>query len=701
MAVLNIGSDRIHPIVRLDRFSYAYPGMENWVLQDISLSIGPGQCHLVQGPTGSGKSTLLMAMRGLLPEGRQSGRILNRLAAHGTAPSGCLGIVRQNPKTQLLYTSLGADVAFGMENHRVPPLEMPARVASALAEVGLDRPFSHPVDALSMGQQYRVCIAGLLVMDPMVLLLDEPMAQLDPTGRREMAALLQRLKLAGRAILICDHRPEAIAAVVDRFWRLDNTGRLNASDPPASRPARLRPVTTLANAGGTEPRPIDPAGTSIIHVSHVKLANGKTSLDLSDLSFSVRRGERLGIRGPNGSGKTTLIRALAGMVKASKGTLTVLGSPPTPATLRGRVAILYQDPRKQMFETTVFDEVAFAARRAGMPEDAVAGRVKDILSQLELTACAGLSPHLLSYGQTHLVGLAAVLAGNPELLLLDDPFAGLDERRAQLVVAAVNRQVAAHNTTVVWTSHDNGGLDGWGDRIVALPASPEDNPREGLPRLDTSGGGNGASDSLLRLNTGLMLGMCVLLSMLAFVARSAALLLALAAVNLLLTVTVCPRPLKMLRQGARLFFWQAVLVILLYGIRFGFANGLAPGVQVAGQLFMAFWPGMIFMTANSQARMVRAVSTLLPPRMAFVAATCLRFLPLLLGEMQTIREVQVYRGARLLTIDLKTPRHWPDWLHCLMVPTLIKTLSLAGDIATAAEARDFGIYPKRTIWPGE
>jgi energy-coupling factor transport system permease protein len=122
---------------------------------------------------------------------------------------------------------------------------------------------------------------------------------------------------------------------------------------------------------------------------------------------------------------------------------------------------------------------------------------------------------------------------------------------------------------------------------------------------------------------------------------------------------------------------------------------------VSWQLFLALWPGMIFMASNAQSRIVAALSRVMPHRTAFVAATCLRFLPMLLSEVQQIRAIQTLRGARLLLGDLKYPRYWPDWIHCLLIPALIKTLSLASDISTAATARDFGIQPKRTAWPGE
>lgn len=201
--------------------------------------------------------------------------------------------------------------------------------------------------------------------------------------------------------------------------------------------------------------------------------------------------------------------------------------------------------------------------------------------------------------------------------------------------------------------------------------------------------------------TGLMLSLCMVLSILAFGARTTELLVGLSGINLLLLLFFSQEPFRILKNSAILLVWQAAIIVVLYIIRFGVAEGIMPAGSVALQLFLAFWPGMIFMSANSQPRIVRTLAKVLPQRTAFVSATCLRFLPMLLAEMQQIREAQILRGARILFSDLKNPGYWLDWLRCLLIPTLIKTLSLADDIATAAMARDFGIHPQRTAWPGD
>ena len=701
MAALNTISENRQPIVVINGFSYAYPEAAACTLRDVSLQIKPGECHLLEGPTGSGKTTLLMAIRGLLPPGNQSGTI-DLPPVSGSTFSGAPGFIQQNPKAQLLCAGLGADIAFGLENHCVDPAKMAFQVEQALKLVDLKRPLDFPVDNLSMGQQYRTCIAGQLVMSPLLVMMDEPVAQLDPRGRAKTLEIIQQLKASGKAILLCEHRPEFLQSVVDRSWRLESDGRLTETTRNAqakadsSKPAGIKHSSShVVKSEALQHKPL-------IMVNGLTFTSRRDGLDLTTLNFKAGKGECIVVCGPNGSGKTTLIRTLAGLVKPLSGTVEVFGTAPDLKNLRGRLTVLFQDPGKQLFETTVYDEVAFSARRSMTAEEDVADRVKSLLHELGLNHLAQASPHTLSYGQKHLVGLAALLAGKPEILLLDDPFAGLDIDHAARVIRLLTKVSAEFGTTVLWTTHDSANLIDWADRVIEIPENQQqesDITKQAEPsEVDNS---ISRSNQKFCMPTGVMLSLCMVLSMSAFAARSFELLIGLSCTNLFLLMFFSQKPFKVLKKSGLLFFWQAALIVLLYTIRFGFAEGAVPGGQVAWQLFLAFWPGMIFMSANSQPRIVRTLSKVLPQRTAFVSATCLRFLPMMLKEMQQIREVQILRGAKILAADLKYPRYWSDWFHCLLIPTLIKTLSLADDIATAATARDFGIQRQRTAWPGD
>jgi energy-coupling factor transport system permease protein len=229
-----------------------------------------------------------------------------------------------------------------------------------------------------------------------------------------------------------------------------------------------------------------------------------------------------------------------------------------------------------------------------------------------------------------------------------------------------------------------------------------------LPRFDffsadgfsTSSAAGNQDDKGARVAVGRRLAMVVVLSFLAFVARTPLFLLALTVVDLAALFWLHSGPLS-LRREARTFFWQTLIILLLYVIRFGDFSGLWQGFRISWQLFLAFLPGMVFVRTTSQARIVQALNRVMPCRMAFVLSTCLKFVPHLLGEIKSIYEGQVLRGARILPRDLVKPWHWLDLLHCVVVPAVVQGMALAGNIALAARARDFGRHPRRTCWPGD
>jgi energy-coupling factor transport system permease protein len=202
------------------------------------------------------------------------------------------------------------------------------------------------------------------------------------------------------------------------------------------------------------------------------------------------------------------------------------------------------------------------------------------------------------------------------------------------------------------------------------------------------------------IRVGMKLLFCLSLSVLAFGNRTTEMLLVLSGVNLLL-IAVYPFGLRAIRKGTVLFLSQSVLIISLYLIRFGTFDAIWSGFKISWQLLLAFLPGLIFVETTPQPRIVQALALIMSHRSAFVMATCLKFLPLLVDEIRAIYEGQVMRGARIQPHDLLRPWNWPDVIHCLVVPAVIQSMKLAGDIALAAKARDFGINTKRTCWPGE
>ena len=202
-----------------------------------------------------------------------------------------------------------------------------------------------------------------------------------------------------------------------------------------------------------------------------------------------------------------------------------------------------------------------------------------------------------------------------------------------------------------------------------------------------------------RWPAGVWIVVCTALSVAAFAARSWPLLALLAALDAALALALCRQRWRLLRDAARLFLWQTAVIAGLYALRFG-TGQIEIGVRTSCQLLLAFVPGMVLVRGLPPARLARAFAALLSDRAAFVLTTSLRFVPLLLREVRQIHEVQVLRGARVLPRDLARPWHWPDLVRCVLVPAVIQTLVLASRISLAARARDFGLHPRRTYWPG-
>jgi energy-coupling factor transport system permease protein len=203
----------------------------------------------------------------------------------------------------------------------------------------------------------------------------------------------------------------------------------------------------------------------------------------------------------------------------------------------------------------------------------------------------------------------------------------------------------------------------------------------------------------LRLPIAINLALSLLLAALAVALRDPYLLAVLGVANLFYLI-LTQTGWKLLWKAGRLLLWQSALLLFLHYLRSG-PEGILPGLRISCQLLLAFVPGMIFLQSTSRSQLVQLINRFLPATAAFVLAASLHFLPLLLAEVKTIYQMQLLRGARIDRRDMCKPWCWPDWVTCLIVPCTVQALTLAGDIALAARARDFGVSRRRTCWPGE
>ncbi len=426
---------------------YTYPEMSARALDGVDLEIDSGLV-LLSGASGSGKSTLLRVCNGLIPHfhggvigggARVLGHDVVRTPTRELARH--VGFVFQDPELQAVYPSVERDVAFGIENLGIARSEMLRRVAGALDICGIGHLRSRAVATLSGGERQRLALAGVLAMRPRLLVLDEPFSQLDPAGSRALLTALDAAVRAGSTALVAEHRHHLVAARADR-WLLMAGGRAAESAPP-------RAAATLASA---PPRAAPPASGLSWRLHRVSAGHGRVPV-LHDLELAGGTGEVVALTGDNGSGKTTLLRTIAGLLPPLSGRVE---------RRPGRIAYLPQNPSALLHRATVRSEVEWTLRRTG--SGAGAGLLMD---QLGLGDVAGRDPRDLSTGQRQRAALAAVLAGAPSLVLLDEPTRGMDGAARESLVVALARVAQGGGCAVVAT-HDQQLVATVASRVVEL-----------------------------------------------------------------------------------------------------------------------------------------------------------------------------------------------------------------------------------------
>ena len=424
-------------------WGWRHAGRKNAALSGVDFDIAPGERVLVLGPSGSGKSTLMGGLAGLLG-GAEEGEASGSLTVDGVAPAearGRVGLLMQDPEAQVVLARVGDDVAFGMENVGVPREEIWPRVEESLSAVGLDVPLDHSTTELSGGQKQRLALASILAMDPGLLLLDEPTANLDPSGVAEVrdvvASVVERM---GATLVVVEHRVDVWASLVDRVIVVAD-GRIAADGPlrqvleEQGEALRERGIwlpgdDVAAEVGpAPEPAPTSSADTPIARVTDLTIGYDQDAPVRSGINLTLERGVSTCIVGANGAGKSTFALTLAGLLKPIAGTVEVetfdgtRGDPHewSSKQLLGRMSMVFQEPEYQFLASTVAEELAIGPRAAGMSEEEITPLVEEHLEALGLTTLARANPMTLSGGEKRRLSVATALISAPELLILDEP----------------------------------------------------------------------------------------------------------------------------------------------------------------------------------------------------------------------------------------------------------------------------------------
>lgn len=430
--------------VRLNHVSFRYEGYEEEVLKDVSLEVNYHEVALLCGLSGSGKSTILSLISGIIPhitpgvvhgditidDEPVNGRSLTEICRK-------VGIVLQNADNQIIQSVVEDEIAFGCENIAMPPEEIGQSIDTACRIMSLDKGWQ--TRTLSGGQKQRLITASILAMKQRILILDEPLANLDWEGAILLMNALRELAAQGYAVLIVEHRIDMVLPFVDKVWNILH-GQVSLIEDKTKYLHSQAKMIEDHTAGFISGKPL-------FEFKNVAYSIKKRTI-LKDISFTIHQGERILFLGENGCGKTTTTRLLAGLIQPSSGEIRQFL---TPKGIRRkdwfkRVGVIYQNPNYQLFMPTVRQEIAFNAVSEEM--------VEEMLELFHLKSMEARHPHSLSEGQKRKLTVAVVLASSPEVLILDEPTVGQDYDGLKSLVEIINQWHSKTGSTVITVSHD-------------------------------------------------------------------------------------------------------------------------------------------------------------------------------------------------------------------------------------------------------
>jgi energy-coupling factor transport system ATP-binding protein len=461
------------PVIEVDRLCFTHAFSEKPVIDGLTFSAEPGSITALIGESGCGKTTFLMALLGLIPEfvrGQGSGRIRIAGTERPREFRRHIAPVFQNPAAQLTCLKVREELVANLHSGEAGPARGNWEAAPELDGFALGHLVDRRIDSLSWGEKQRVALACALARRPDILLLDEPLSGLDPVRRIEC---LDRLKEANRTrgttILIVEHEIDLMRHFADRVLLFSN-GRLeHLSETPT-------PVDSAVHASSVEPNTAGP----VIEADSIRHTYSRSLWALRGVSGEVRRGECVAILGPNGAGKSTLGRCLARLTLPTVGEMRVCGRDVRRASrkeIARVVGVTFQDPDRQLFCQSVRDECLFASRNFDVPPADADQSLASLARDLEIGGLMHRAPLTLSHGEKKRVALAAALVHGPEVLLLDEPAAGLDQWNRRRVLRVLNKARQA-GVGMMLITHDLALVNQLATRVMFL--------REGQKTFDDS-----------------------------------------------------------------------------------------------------------------------------------------------------------------------------------------------------------------------
>ena len=531
--------------ISFNQFTFQYDAQAEATLKDISFDIAKGEKVLILGPSGSGKSTLAQCLNGIIPnihKGQAKGQVridgqdIFKQSIYDKSQS--VSTVLQDPDGQFIGLTVAEDLAFALENDCADQSEMKDKVALWAERLDLTSLLNYRPQDLSGGQKQRVSLAGVLIDESPILLFDEPLANLDPKSGQETIDLIDKIhKEVGATTILIEHRLEDVLyRPVDRIL-LVNDGQLLFNGSPdellsstlllengireplyvtvlrqlgfdTTRAQNLSQLDALDLSGLGIPDSVlkdkrDSSSDSILKVEGLSVSYGDNPAIIEDMSFSLKKGERLAIVGKNGAGKSTLAKALCGFVP-SQGKLTYKGqdiSQDSIAERSERIGFVLQNPNQMISQTMIFDEVALGLRLRGIEETEVEERVHEVLKTCGLYSFRKWPISALSFGQKKRVTIASILVLRPEIIILDEPTAGQDYKTYTDIMNFLD-SLQKQGHTIVMITHDMQLMLEYSDRCLVVVEGKiiaDDNPVTILNQKDLLESANLKQTSLYTL----------------------------------------------------------------------------------------------------------------------------------------------------------------------------------------------------------
>jgi energy-coupling factor transport system ATP-binding protein len=440
------------PLV-VEKLSFRYRDRQKPAIRDISFSANPGEIMLIAGASGCGKTTLIRCINGLIPrsyKGERTGRIL----LYGQETTGwplarisqTVGTVLQDPERQILGTKVMHEVAFGLENLAMPRPEIIGRVNESLQYLNISYLRDRETFNLSGGEKQKVALAGVLAMRPSMLLLDEPLASLDPASAYETLDMVRRLADEGMTVLMIEHRVEDVLRIrPDRVMFMSEgeiryLGLLAGLEKVVDYHEVKLPVKAIIERAARDPAPVQlnvlpgaanlkPEKESLVRFDKVTFGYEAGTEVLHGINLEIKRGDVIAVLGPNGAGKTTFVKHAIGLLKPKSGNVLVNGRDTREASvaqIASTLGYVFQSPSHMLFAPTVREELAFGPKNLGHSKDQIEKEVKEALEIVNLSEIVNDPPLALSFGQQKRVSIAAILAMHSRILVMDEPTAGQD-----------------------------------------------------------------------------------------------------------------------------------------------------------------------------------------------------------------------------------------------------------------------------------